>query len=118
MILGMVWRLIGRLPVTAASIVCGLVASISGIWLRRRQILPAPEIPGSVDLIPGSAKKIPGSAKKFPVICLREFADKRLFFMSFSFRIEACRAKIAKIPGYFRFYGNLADRGRAADRPS
>jgi hypothetical protein len=40
------------------------------------------------------------------------------FCMSFSFRIEACRAKIAKIPGYFRFYGNLANRSRAADRPS
>ena len=30
----------------------------------------------------------------------------------FSLRIEDCMAEIAKIPGYFRFFGNLADRGR------
>jgi di/tricarboxylate transporter len=66
MVLGMVWRLIRRFPVTATSIVCGLVASISGIWLLRRQISPAPQIPGSVDLIPDSGDLIPGSAEKLP----------------------------------------------------
>jgi hypothetical protein len=64
--LGMVWRLIRRLPVTATSNICKSVASTSGIWLRRRQISPAPEIPSSADLIPGSGELIPGSAEKIP----------------------------------------------------
>jgi hypothetical protein len=88
MILVLVWGLIRRFPVTATSIVCGLVASISGTWLRRRQISPAPEIPGSADLIPGSADLIPGSADLIPGYLPTRIHRQALVF-SRPFRLES-----------------------------
>jgi hypothetical protein len=110
--------LIRRLPVTATSIVCNLVASLSGIWLRRRQISPAPEIPGSTKKFPVRPIQFPVRPKNFPVICLREFADKRLFSRVLFAQTQSLQGQNRKNSQLLRFYGNLGDRCRAADRPS
>jgi hypothetical protein len=103
----MVWRLIRRLPVTAISNVCNLVASTCGIWLRRWQISPAPEIPGSVDLIPGSVELIPSSPEKLPGYLPTGIRQQELDFACFFLQNRGFQGQNRKNSRFFRLYGNL-----------